>query len=226
MKNVLNPALFAHRSGNTEGFNNLCTIIHQLRDEGTYVGELQRGKYPIGTFTLRFDKKLPGNEVHIDAAKFDVLFDKESCEQSREGNFEVGGQGYVVFYTSGSHADLRVKLYRRAEKKAELSYDSALLSAGDMVVFRLGTPGAYRVQHMTEKHTMMLVVRAAARGKYPVGLGKFLPMNVRLTPRGFDPSKAEQWPLQALIIQVEIAGALRVEFLEKSASKKARRRRH
>ena len=225
MKNVLNPALFTHREGTTEGFNNLCTIIHQLRDEGIYSGEIQRGKNLIGNFTLCFDKKFPTHEVHIDAAKFDPLFNKESCGQSGEQTFEVGGQGYLVLYTSGSHADLRVKLYRRDEKKVERSYDTANLSTGDMVVFRLARSGSYRVQHTTEKHGMTLAVRSAGERKYPSGLGKFPPINVKLTPRGFDPAQVEQWPFQALIIQIEIPGALRLELRdEKAASKKAKRR--
>ena len=224
MKNVLNPALFTHRAGATDGFNNLFTIIHQLRDEGIYSGEIQRGKYLIGNFTLRFDKKLPTHEVHIDAAEFDPLFNKATYDQSGEGTFEVGGQGYVVLFTSGNHADLRVKLHRRDEKKAELSYDTAQLSAGDMVVFRLGRPGSYRVQHTIEKHAMTLAVRSAKGGKYPAGLGKFPPVKVKFTPRGFDPARVEQWPFQALIIQIEIAGGLRLEFVEEAASKKAKRR--
>jgi hypothetical protein len=88
-----------------------------------------------------------------------------------------------------------------------------------MVVFRLSIPGVYRIRHATEKHSMVLSVRAADRGKYPATLGKYPPVNIRLTPRGFEPAQIEQWPLQALIIQNEIAGALRVESSDEDVHK-------
>ncbi|MCY2951698.1 MAG: hypothetical protein NTU53_06935 [Planctomycetota bacterium] len=219
MKNVLNQSLFTHQSGATEGFNNLCTIIHQLHEEGVYFGEVLRAKHIIGTFIVRFDKKLPTHEVHIDAAIFDPLFNKDKIGQPAGKAFEVGGQGYVVLYTSGSHGDLRIKLHRRDEKNAEVSYDTAKLAASDMVVFRLWKPGTYRIRHSEEKHAMTLSVRPSDGGRYPTALGKFPPVNVKLTPRGFDPAEIEQWPAQALIIQTEISGALRVDSLDKVVAK-------
>jgi hypothetical protein len=224
MKNALNPSLFTHQTGVTEGFNNLCTIIHQLHDEGVYFGEVQRGRHLLGTFNLSFDKKLPPHQVHIDAASFDPLFKNQTTDRAPATRFELGGQGYVVLYTSGNHTDLRVKLHRRDETKTELSYDTAKLCTGDMVVFRLWTPGTYRVRHTTEKHAMTLKVRSAEGGKYPVSLGKFAPVTVKLTPRGFEPAQSEQWPLQALIVQTEIAGALKVESLQEGTRKKGKRR--
>jgi hypothetical protein len=219
MKNVLNQALFKHRTSATDGFNSLCTIIHQLHVEGYYYGEVLRAQHPIGTFALRFDKNLPTHEVHIDAAKFDPIFNKDNSARPVERTFEVGGQGFVVFYTGGNHTELRIKLNRRDERNMEVSYDTAKLTAGDIVVFRLSIPGVYRIRHATEKHSMVLSVRAADRGKYPAALGKSPPVNIRLTPRGFEPAQIEQWPLQALIIQNEIAGALRVESSDEDVHK-------
>jgi hypothetical protein len=218
MKNVLNHALFKHQESTSEGFNNLCTIIHQLRDEGTYFGEVQRTKYIVGTFTLRFDKTLTTHQVHIDAAKFDPVFNKNRSAPQAESGFEVGGEGYVLFYTSGAHTDLRIKLHRRTEKNTdEVSYDTAKLASGDMVVFRLLAPGAYRIRQGQTEHAMSVSVRSAEKDNYPGALGKFPPVNVKLTSRGFEPAKVDYWPLQALIIQLETAGPLSVESVEKGA---------
>jgi hypothetical protein len=221
MKNVLNQALFRHRGSATEGFNNLCIIIHQLRDEGTYFGEVQRAKQSVGSFTLRFDKKLPSHEVHVDAAKFDQLFNRGSRAQPVERSFEVGGEGYVILYTSGAHTDLRIKLHRRDEKNVEVVYDTARLTSGDMVVFRLLVPGTYRIGHAKEKHIMTLAVRSPDGGKYPATLGKLPPIHAKLTQRGFEPAKVDPWPLQALIIQVDVPGALRADLIEVAAEKSA-----
>jgi len=219
MKSVFNPALFHHQTVATSALNNLCTVIHKLREEGTYSGEVRRGKHLIGTFGLRFDKKLPPHQVHIDMAQYDPLFSKEG-NKSVERLFEVGGEGYVVFYTSGVHADLRVKLHHREERKVELSYDTSRLTVGDMVALRLGTPGAYRIQHATKKHSMALVVRSATEGKFPNGLGKFLPGRVKLTTKGFEPAQVEHWPLQALIVEIELEGAeLQVEYSKPPSAK-------
>jgi hypothetical protein len=88
MENVLNQALFKHRTSATDGFNSLCTIIHQLHVEGYYYGEVLRAQHPIGTFVLRFDKNLPTHEVHIDAAKFDPIFNKDNSARPVERTFK------------------------------------------------------------------------------------------------------------------------------------------
>ena len=65
MKTVINQHLFRHFETKSAAFNNLCTIIHKLADEGIYVGEVVQDKRLLGSFRLTYDKKSESSQVMV-----------------------------------------------------------------------------------------------------------------------------------------------------------------
>lgn len=221
----LNSHLLRHRETSTDGFNNLCTIIHQLHDEGLYVGQVVQGKRLLGTFQLRCDKNNPATQANIDLSQFDAVLgaSKKHCEKSDASEFSVGRDGYAIFHATGHHEGLYVTLTRLAEQKSKPTFDSRTLNAGDLVAIRLLVPGEYVLSNELSRQKMPLRVRQAADGKYPA-LTKMTPVTVSLTEKSFDPPRTETWPVQVVIVRPEVPCVLKLTALKGDAKPPAARK--
>jgi hypothetical protein len=206
MKNVINQQLFRHVESRSASFNNLCTIIHKLAAEGVYTGEVVQGKRLLGTFRLTCNRKNSASQANIDLSGFDALFRAGLPAAAVPTEFAVGQDGYVVFYASGHHTDLYVKLAKLPQEKGSPAFDSRKLGAGDLVAFRLLQPGSYTISNQSGSQKAELTVLSAGDRLYP-DLTKLDPVKVTLSEKSFAPAKIEKWPTQALIISIETAGA-------------------
>src|SRR6185436_9649057 len=210
MNTVNNQHLFRHRESNSSAFNNLCTLVHKLPEEGTYAGEVVQGKRLLGTFRLRCDAKNELSQVNIDLSTFDALFRANVAGLTASDTYAVGKDGYVVFYASAHHDGLYVKLTKVSKENGGSTFDSRRLDNVDIVTFRLWHAGSYRISNEHGGHEAALSVLNAEDGKFPE-LAKRGPVRVRLSDKGFDPAKMEIWPTQPLVISVEVPAALRLQ---------------
>jgi len=216
----INQHLFRHRETRSAGFNNLCTIIHKLADEGDYAGEIVQDKRLLGTFRLQYDRKNEPSQVNIDLSTFDALFRANVPGLAERRDYAVGKDGYVVFYASGHHSDLYVKLTNVQREKETLSFDSRKLGKGDFVAFRLWQPGSYAITNELGGQKAALTVMSAENHQYPDPT-RLEPVKVTLSDKGFDPVKIENWPVQALVISTETAAALTLNSAEPVPDKPA-----
>jgi len=206
MKTVINQHLFRHFETKSAAFNNLCTIIHKLADEGLYVGEVVQDKRLLGSFRLTYDRKGELSQVNIDLSMFDALFRANVPGIPETSNFAVGKDGYVVFYASGHHTGLYVKLTKVSKEKGSPGFDSRKLGKDDMVALRLWQPGSYTITSEPGGQKASLTVLHAENRQYP-DPRKLEPARITLSDKGFNPAKIEKWPVQALVISIETAGS-------------------
>jgi hypothetical protein len=207
MNTVINQHLFRHRESKSSAFNNLCTLIHKLPEEGIYAGEVVQGKRLLGSFRLTCDAKNDSSQVNIDLSSFDALFRANLPQLRHATDFAVGKDGYMVLHASGHHDGLYVRLTKLAKEKPSPAFDSRRLEKGDLVAFRLWQPGAYTITNEPGGQKAALSVRETDSGKYP-DLTKLEPVRVTLSDRGFEPAKVEKWPAQALVVTLETSGSL------------------
>ena len=205
MKTVINQHLFRHFETKSAAFNNLCTIIHKLADEGIYVGEVVQDKRLLGSFRLTYDKKSESSQVNIDLSMFDALFRANVPGLPETSDFTVGRDGYVVFHASGHHTGLYVKLTKVSKEKGSPGFDSRKLGKGDLVALRLLQPGSYTITNEPGGQKASLTVLHAENRQYP-DPRKLEPARITLSDKGFNPEKVENWPGQALVISIETAG--------------------
>ncbi|HXH85462.1 MAG TPA: hypothetical protein VNI35_01470, partial [Nitrospira sp.] len=202
MNTIMNQHLFRHRETKSAGFNNLCTIIHKLADEGLYAGEVVQGKRLLGTFRLTCNGKTEQSQVNINLSAFDALFRANVRGLPETNNYFVGKDGYVVLHASGHHSELYVKLSKLEKEKATPKFDSRRLGPHDMVALRLWQPGSYAVSNEPGGQKATLIVRDEDNGRYP-DLTKLEPVRVTLSGKGFEPARIETWPAQALVVTIE-----------------------
>jgi hypothetical protein len=210
MSTVINQNLFRHHDTRSAAFNNLCTVIHRLAEEGDYLGEVVSGKRLLGTFRLRHARAGGESQVNIDLSWFDEVFAANTPRGGGSREYTVGQDGYVVFHVSGHHTGLYVTLTRIQEKKTAPSFDSRKLGKGDILALRLWNPGAYTVINEPGGQQATITVRGANDGK-TYEPSKLQPINVTLTEKGFNPETIDQAAFQALIINLETSAALIVK---------------
>lgn len=224
MKTVINQHMFRHRETASAALNNLGTIIHKLAEEGVYTGQIVQGKQLLGTFRLTYDRKHEASQVNIDLSAFDALSRANVPGLLAMNESVVGQDGYVVFYTSGQHSALHVTLTKAQDADGRPSFDSRKLARGDLIALRLFYPGSYTLTNELGDQQATLTVLSEENGKYR-DPSKLEPVRVKLSDKGFDPAKIEQWPLQALVISVDTAAALVVKSVGPKLDKRARRGR-
>lgn len=222
MTALFNPNLFKHREAASAGFNNLCTIIHRIREPGEYFGNVVCRDQLLGTFKLTCEKEATATQVDIDVSKFDAVLRAAAHAGSPcPERLSLSPDGHVVFFASGHHNGVYVTLAKAGQREQAVVFDSRKLDAGDLAVFRLFYPGAYRVADRAGAATLHLRVREEEDGRYPQ-LAKLPPVTVTLSERGFDPPKLEKWPAQALVIRFEKPGALELMSEDLEAKRAAR----
>jgi hypothetical protein len=224
MNTVINQYLFRHREVTSAAFNNLCTIIHRVREEGVYAGEVVQLKRQLGTFRVTCDAKHEASQVNIDLSTFDTLFRANVPDLPVPGNYALGKGGYFVLHASGPHDNLYVTLTKLSKDKGGPSFDSRRLQKEDFVAFRLWYPGSYTITNEPGGQKATLIVLGGENHKYP-DLTKQAPVQVTLTDKGFEPAKVEKWPAQALIISLETSASLILRsVMEPPAPKKTKRK--
>jgi hypothetical protein len=223
MNTVINPYLFRHRQTKTAAFNNLCTIVHRMIEEGVYAGEVVQGRTVLGTFRLTCDANSPSPQVNIDLSTFDALFRANVPDLPAPGSYTVSKNGYVVFHASGHHDNLYVRLTKVSKEKGEPAFDSRRLEKGEIVAFRLWQPGSYTITNESGGQKAALTVKSSEDRKYP-DLGKQQGVQIRLSDKGFDPAKIEKWPAQALVISIETQAALNLQSTESAPERPTRRK--
>jgi len=222
MTALFNPHLFKHREAATAGFNNLCTIIHRIREPGEYFGRVVCRDQLLGAFKLTCGKEATATQVDIDVSKFDaVLRAAANAESPCPERLSLSPDGHVVFFAGGHHNGVYVTLARAEQHEQKVVFDSRKLDSGDLVVFRLFYPGAYRVTDRAGAAVLHLRVREEEDGRYPQ-LAKLPPVTVTLSERGFDPPKVEKWPTQALLIRLEKSGVLELTSEDLDAKRAAK----
>ena len=212
MATVINQNLFRHQDTASAGINNLCTVIHQVKTEGVFLGEVVHDKRLLGTFELRYQKSFDESQVNVDLSRFDDLLRANDFDDDYGPKLELGQEGYVVFYATGHHDGLYVKLTRIDVEKPVLTFDSRKLGAGDMVVLRLWHPGQYTLANELGKQKASLKVAGAVDGKFR-DPRKLDPAKVTLSDGGFDPNYLEKAATQALIVEIKTAASLTLKRL-------------
>ena len=207
MNPVINQNLFRHQDTASAGINNLCTVIHQLKTEGVFLGEVIHGKRLLGTFQLQYQKSFDESQVNVDLSRFDDLLRANDLENGYGPQLELGQEGYVVFFATGHHDGLYVKLTRIDIEKPVLSFDSRKLTDGDMVVLRLWHPGLYTLTNDLGKQKASLKVVGAVDGKFR-NPAKLDPSKATLTERGFEPDYLEKSATQALVVEIKAPASL------------------
>lgn len=210
MNTFFNPHLFRHREANSVAFNNLCTIIHMLTEEGVYSGEVVQNGRPMGTFLLTCDRKNAAPQVNIDLSKFDAFSLPKARASQEASNFTVGQSGYVVFHVSGHHTGLYVQLTKLQKAQGKPSFDSRRLGKGDLVAFRVWQPGSYIVRNEIGGKKADLTVMGVEDQQHP-DLTRTEPVSVTLSGKGFNPSRIKSWPAQAVVITLETPAALTLQ---------------
>lgn len=214
MKSVLNPYLFRHRESSTAGFNNLCTLMHPLRQPGHYQGVVVSDGRMLGTFEIRCEAGAAATQVDVDVSNLDPLVSrKERYCGTESAVLTVAPNGYVVLYSTGHHAKLQVTLSRHGEKGREADFDSRRLQPGDLAAFRVWHPGRYRIVDTQGRSELSLEVRDAKGERYPA-LHKLEAQMLVLSPKGFESQQAEIWPTQPVVIKVEAPCALELQSQE------------
>ena len=219
MRSIINDNLFRHVSASTDKLNSLCTIIHKLKSEGIYRGEVYLKEQFLGNFKINYNSKTQTSQINIDTSLFDPTYKTPRTQLSLSGPLEVGIDGYVVFHVSGHHNGIYIRIRKVTEKKEEDYFDSRKLGKGDMAVFRVIYPGEYFIQNTTKSQTFQFTVKEEKEGKYPHP-SKLQPLTIVLTEKNFESKKAEVYPLQAILIKAETDCLLKLEYQKSNKDRK------
>jgi hypothetical protein len=219
MKSVINPNIFRHTAVASEGFNNLCTIVHPLGKEGQYNGQVFIKKQYVGSFQLTIQEKSESTQADIDVSSFDPLYLRK--DHGSPGNhFEMSKGGYVVIYASGHHDGAYVTISRSGEKADSKEFDTRKLGKDDLVVFRPFHPGKYKLLNKLDgKQASFSIEEKKERGY--TNPAKLEPVTVPLTLKGFElPGNGTLHPFQAMVIKPDIACSLVMEMEKPKEHKK------
>ena len=206
MTTAINQNLFRHREAASAGLNNLCTIVHQLKTEGAYLGEVIHGKRLLGVFRLRYERSHDVSQVNLDLSRFDEIL-RINTPGDFAVDYRLGGEGYVVFHATGHHDGLYVKVARTDVEKAGVTFDSRKLGPQDIVVFRLWHPGRYTIANVQGKQKASLEVTGAEDGKFR-NPAKLEPARATLTEKGFEPERLVVAATQAMVISIQAPASL------------------
>jgi hypothetical protein len=220
MTSVFNPNLFRHTTVTSDRFNNLCTIIHPLKKEGQYTGEVFIKKQFLGSFQLTLDEKFEPTQADIDISMFDPLqIRKDKTMPPRQ--FEITKDGYVVIYVSGHHDGAYVRIMSSDEKGEKEVFDTRKLGKDDIVVFRPFHPGKYKLLNKSDGQETSIIIEEQKESY--ANPAKLAPVEIPLTVKGFTSNKSfSVSPFQAIIIKPEIDCSLTLE-LEKERKIKTRK---
>jgi hypothetical protein len=215
MNPVFNQNLFRHKNTSSSQLNNLCTVIHKFKSEGSYLGEVFLGKTHMGSFTVRCSKNFANPQVNVDASMFDRIYaNSKKLATVHNQSFEVRAEGFIVFYASGHHDGFYLTLKRAGEKEPENYFDSRKLSDGDMIAIRLIYPGEYELKNEPGNQSMNIFVRKAEDGKYHHP-SKLPPKTIDLADRGFPEKNLTLEPLQALVINAKVDCSIKLQSKER-----------
>lgn len=218
MKSVINPDIFRHTAVTTEGFNNLCTIVHPIRSEGQYTGEIFIKKQFAGSFQLTIHEKSESTQTDIDISMFDPL-NTRKIKGIPRNQFSMSKDGYVVIFASGHHEGAYLRITIPGEEDREV-FDTRKLGKDDLVVFRPFHPGKYKLLNRLDGREAYFVIEEKKERGY-VNPAKLEPVTIPLTPRGFEmPKNAMLAPFQAMVIKPDIDCSLLLE-MEKPEEQKA-----
>jgi len=206
MSLLMNQNLLKHREVSTASLNNLCTIVHKMAVEGTYTGQVYTGQANLlGSFSLVYDKNNQATQAQIDLSAFDDLtqvnLDKKPFATPPE--FITGQDGIVIFFITGTHADLYATL---TDSNNQVAFDSRALDKGDAAVFRLIATGTYELADSAGQ-TLDITVNEPVDGKY-ADINDQQPVIITLDGTGFTPAVAAIDPLQVIIISIEVPATL------------------
>jgi hypothetical protein len=214
MKSIINPNLFRHTDVSSDGFNNLCTLIHPVHEDGLYTGEVYIGKLFAGSFELTVGGGSEATQADIDVSAFDPLY-RRKCEENPEKRFGMSKEGCLVIYTSGHHNGAHVRVYRSDKEKNHVVFDTRKPGKDDLVVFRPFHPGRYKLFNRLDGRSAEFVIEEKKEGY--VNPVKLEPLTIPLTASGFEiPGNFSVSPFQALIIRPETECSLVME-IEKPA---------
>jgi hypothetical protein len=201
----INTHFFKFTTTAGSGFNNLCTIIHQLAAAGQYTGQVYLQGNPLGAFTLTVDPSVSTTQVQIDASAFDQVSQINLKNQVvTNPAYSLAPGGYVLFYASGAQNGFYVTLSTTAGTTTTIVFDTRDLDNGDYTMFRPVNPGNYTVTNDKGAQTAAITVSA-----YPgTGPASPDPVTATLTQTGFTPNNIQLVQLQALMISVGIPASL------------------
>ncbi len=208
MNSTLNRNFLRHKNTKQDGFNNLCTIIHQLGEAAQYQGEVYLKKQFLGSFTLIVTKDASNTEIHIDVSVFDPISQLNlSGAVIVNPTYQLQEKGYLVLYASGQQNGFHVILKQADTTGLVEVFDTRNLNKGDMVVLTPVYPGSYIVKNEEGGSLLGLTVKQHEKGKSPHPL-TFNPVNVTLAESGFEPKNASVSQLQPLLINIQAAACI------------------
>jgi hypothetical protein len=199
MNNVLNRSFFHHKTTKQDGFNNLCTIIHQVGEATQFQGEVYLKKQLLGTFVLKVTKEATNTQIHIDASAFDPIAQINlTGAVLANTTYLLQEKGYTVFYASGKQEGFHIIL-KQGDKEL---FDTRKLNKGDMVALTPIHAGDYIVKNEEGGASMTVTVKLHEKGKSPHP-ATLKPVTVTCSSGGFDPKSASLSQMQPLLITIQ-----------------------
>lgn len=208
MNATINRDIFKHLNTNSQGFNNLCTIIHLIAAEGQYTGQVYLQGNLLGAFSLVSDASVTDTQVQIDVSTFDHVSQVNLKNQvDPNPSYSVGKGGYMLLYASGPQDGFYVTLSTNAGNTATVVFDTRDLNNGDLAIFRPVTPGSYTLTNDKGTQQASITVQSYPDHQYP-NPATLNPIAANLTAAGFVPNSITLSPLQALVVTIATLASL------------------
>ncbi len=223
MKLTFDKNLFTQIGLDSGSLTMLGGLTHRFLEPGQYRGVAYRGKGNLGSFYINVDQDSPVAQTNIDLAAFDKVGTPTasssggSCcgcddESSREMKFELNPKGYAVFHVSGGAGGYSVLVARAAENPKERNqFDSRELKGEDIFSAVVIRPGKYSIANALAKGKGEVSVSYPKVGKTPYRPPA--PVDVQCSTSGFEPSKLEIQPGQALLFHCKVPSRIKLELL-------------
>jgi len=123
----------------------LAIVAHPFADEGTYVGQVMRGKHLVASLVFEVSGEVDKPQIDIDCAKFLPLPGPESLRPIRH---KLSPGGYAMFYVSEGKGGFHIEITPRS--RADMGddgqagvFDSRKLGPGDLFIVSLIRPGEW-----------------------------------------------------------------------------------
>lgn len=136
----------------------LCCLVHSVKEQGLYIGEVARGKETVGTFRVQAVGDGAAHQANIDLAL---------VRGSQHDSRLVLAGGALVFHCSSGTAGYSVKVWRNQGGRRKVEFDSRKLGADDLFTVTLLHPGDWEVVGEDDRLLCRLDVGPCKPGRKP-----------------------------------------------------------
>lgn len=205
----------------------LGTVVHRIDQPGDHQVKVLQADRQIRIFSLRVvgapgkpaDSRAapvatpaatPG-QVHIDLSRALGSFGQLSPEEP--GDLAVASAGYAVFHAPPGVSGFAAQLHAPGAGDKPPVFDSRKLQNGDLYAVSLFRPGRYSLSNTLGE------AKGEVRVSYPVISDVPYtppdPMQVQVTPKGFQPGSIQLQPAQGLVFNIgNTTARIQIELVE------------